>query len=173
MAGELILDWLKKEYASIRVGRAMPSIFDGLLVDAYGSFTPVSQLATISVEDAKTLRLTVWDKDISKNIDKAIRESNLGVTVVMDSAGLRVSFPVLTSERRALLLRVAREKFEEARVKVRAEREKNLNDFNRENKTKLSEDEKFRLKSELQELVNDVNQRIEALALKKEKEILN
>ena len=108
------VEWLKKEYTSIRTGRAMPSILDRVSVSAYGSSVPINQLATVSVEDPKTLRLTVWDKNAIKDIDKAIRESNLGLSVAVDASGLRVSFPELTSERRMMLSKVAKEKFEEA-----------------------------------------------------------
>ncbi len=168
-----VLEWLKKEYAGIRTGQAMPSILDRVLVQAYGSPTPINQLATVSVEDARTLRIVVWDKDIAKHIDAAVRESNLGVSVGLDTTSLRISFPELTSERRALFLKVVKEKFEEARIRVRLEREKNLNDLDRgEREGSLSADEKFRLKSELQKLVDDANRKLEALALKKEREIL-
>ncbi|OHA89866.1 MAG: ribosome recycling factor [Candidatus Zambryskibacteria bacterium RIFCSPHIGHO2_01_FULL_44_22b] len=161
------VEWLKKEYTSIRTGRAMPSILDRVSVSAYGSSVPINQLATVSVEDPKTLRLTVWDKNAIKDIDKAIRESNLGLSVAVDASGLRVSFPELTSERRMMLSKVAKEKFEEARVAVRTEREKTLNRAGKD----LSEDDKFRLKTELQKLVDEVNKKLEELFTKKETEI--
>ena len=161
------LEWLKKEYTGIRTGRAMPSILDRVSVSAYGSSVPINQLATVSVEDPKTLRLTVWDKNAIKDIDKAIRESNLGLSVAVDASGLRVSFPELTSERRMMLSKVAKEKFEEARVAVRTEREKTLNRAGKD----LSEDDKFRLKTELQKLVDEVNKKLEELFTKKETEI--
>src|SRR3989344_1354994 len=164
---EETLEWLKKEYTSIRTGRAMPSILDRVSVSAYCSSVPINQLATVSVEDPKTLRLTVWDKNAIKDIDKAIRESNLGLSVAVDASGLRVSFPELTSERRMMLSKVAKEKFEEARVAVRTEREKTLNRAGKD----LSEDDKFRLKTELQKLVDEVNKKLEELFTKKETEI--
>lgn len=162
------VEWLKKEYTGIRTGRAMPSILDRVSVISYGSPMSINQLATVSVEDPKTLRLTVWDKNAIKDIDKAIRESNLGLSVTVDGVGLRVSFPELTSDRRAMLSKVAKEKLEEARVAVRTEREKTLNKAGKD----LSEDEKFRLKTDLQKLVDDINKKLEELAAKKEKEIL-
>jgi len=172
-ASELALTWLKKEYANLRTGRAMPSILDGVLVSVYGSSMPISRLATISVEDSRTLRVTPWDKDVAKDIDKTIRESNLGLSVALDAVGLRISFPELTGERRALLSKIAREKLEEARIRMRAEREKSLDDLDqREKEGSLSKDDKFRLKNELQKLVDDINQKLEELTLKKEKEIL-
>ena len=163
---EETLEWLKKEYTSIRTGRAMPSILDRVSVSAYGSSAPINQLATVSVEDPKTLRLTVWDKNAIKDIDKAIRESNLGLSVAVDATGLRVSFPELTSERRSMLSKVAKEKLEEARVAVRTEREKVIN-----RSKDLSEDDKFRLKNDLQKLVDEINKKLEELFNKKETEI--
>lgn len=163
------LEWLRKEYAGIRTGRAIPSILDQVAVNAYGaSHQPINQLATVSVEDPKTLRLTVWDKNIIKDIDKAVRESNLGLSVALDTAGLRISFPELTADRRAMLSKLAKEKLEKARVAIRTEREKTLNALGKD----LSEDDRFRLKGDLQKFVDEVNKRLEELFIKKEKEIL-
>ena len=164
---EETLEWMKKEYTGIRTGRAMPSILDRVSVSSYGSSVSINQLATVSVEDPKTLRLTVWDKNAIKDIDKAIREANLGLSVSVDGAGLRVSFPELTSDRRAMLSKVAKEKLEEARVAVRTEREKALNNGGKD----ISEDDKFRLKAELQKLVDEVNTKLEDLYDRKESEI--
>src|SRR3989344_4665267 len=106
-SGELTSGWLKKEYAGIRTGLATPSILDGVSVNAYGGSMSINQLATVSLEDPKTLRITVWDKDVVKDIDRAIRESNLGLSVALDALGVRVSFPALTSERRIMLSKMA------------------------------------------------------------------
>jgi ribosome recycling factor len=150
----------------------VPSILDGVSVGVYGSFMPINQLATISVEDPRTLRVTPWDKEVAKDIDKSVRESNLGLSVALDSTGLRISFPELTGDRRTVLLKLAKEKLEEARIRVRTEREKSLDDLDtREREGSLSEDDKFRIKNELQKLVDDTNQKLEQLALKKEQEI--
>lgn len=172
-ASDSALGWLKKEYAGLSTGRAIPSILDGVLVNAYGSPMSINQLATVAIEDPKTLRLIAWDKDITKDIDKAIRESNLGLSVAIDAAGLRVSFPELTGERRAMLSKIAKEKLEEARIKIRTERERSLETIDRhERDGSMSEDDKFRFKQELQKLVDATNQRLEELSVKKEREIL-
>ncbi len=172
-AGESSLEWLKKEYTGIRTGRAMPSILDRVTVIAYGSPMSINQLATVSIEDSRTLRIVPWDKEVAKDIDKTIRESNLGLSVALDALGLRISFPELTGERRTMLSKLAREKLEEARIRVRAEREKSLDAFEKKvNDGILSEDDKFKFKSELQKLVDGTNQKLEELTLKKEKEIL-
>ena len=162
------LEWLKREYAGLNPGRATPAILDSVLVEAYGSKMAISQLATVSLEDPKTLRVVPWgDQGVGKDIDRAVRESNLGLSVALDSAGLRLSFPSLTSERRVVLQKLAKEKLEEARIKVRNERQKVLNVTG-----DLSEDEQKRVKNELQKQVDDANQKLEDLAERKQKEIL-
>ena len=171
-AGEATIDWLKKEYASIRTSQATPSILDGVLVDVYDSKMPINQVASVLVSGPKSLLITPWDKAAAPDIDRAIRESNLGLSVALDSQGVRVSFPDLTSERRTLLTKLMKEKFEEARIRVRAEREKNLGEIDRKEKEgDLSKDDKFRLRGDLQKLVDEINMKLEDLASKKEKEI--
>jgi ribosome recycling factor len=166
------LDWLKKEYTGIRTGRAAPAILDGVLVNAYGNKSPINQVATVSIEGPKSLRITPWDKSVAKDIDSAIREANLGVSVSLDDQGLRIIFPDLTSERRTLLIKAAKEKLEEARISLRSEREKVLSDIDRKEKDgELSQDEKFRYKAELQKLVDEANKKLDELAQNKEKEI--
>ena len=169
---ESALGWLKKEYASIRTSLATPSILDGVSVEVYGSMVSINQTSSILVAGPKSLLITPWDKSVAPSIDRAIRESNLGLSVSLDGQGVRVSFPELTSDRRALLTKVVKEKLEEASIRVRAEREKNLNDIDRPKEGGLSKDDKFRLKGELQKLVDGINEKLEELALKKEKEIL-
>lgn len=169
---ETISEWLRKEYTGIRAGRATPSILDSVSVSAYGSSVPVNQVATVTVEGAKTLRITPWDKSVVGAIDSAIRESNLGLSVSIDEAGLRVSFPELSSERRAQLEKLAKEKLEDARIRLRSEREKTLVDIDRkEDSGAISEDDKFRYKSELQKLVDEANTKFEESFERKKKEI--
>lgn len=163
------LEWLKREYAGLNTGRAMPALLDSVLVEAYGSKMPINQLATVSVEDPKSLRVTPWDAGVGKDIDRAVRESNLGLSVSLDSNGLRLSFPALTSERRSMLTKVAKEKLEEARIKVRNERQKTLNDIE---KGELGEDEVKRLKNELQKQVDEINEKLEDLFDRKQSEIM-
>ena len=172
-AGASALDWLKKEYASISTNQANPSVLDAVSVEVYGSYMPINQISSVLGTGPKSLLITPWDSSVASNIDRAIRESNLGLSVSLDAQGVRVVFPELTSERRILLTKLVKEKLEEARIKMRTEREKNLDDLDREEKDgSLSKDDKFRLKNELQKLVDDTNRELEALALKKEKEIL-
>ncbi len=165
-------DWLKKEFSGIRTGRATPAILDGISVEAYGSMMPISQVANISVEDARMLRIAPWDASVTKSIEKAIQVSDLGLSATVDDKGLRVIFPDLTSERRLSLVKIAKQKQEDAKVTVRGERERVLKDIDAKEKTKeISEDEKFRLKTELQKFLDDANRELEAIFEKKEKEI--
>ena len=171
-AGQDAIGWLKKEYTGLNTGRAMPALLDSVQVEAYGSRVGIRELATISIEDPKTLRIIPWDKAVGKDIDRAVRESNLGLSVSLDGEGLRLSFPALTSERRAMLSKLSKEKLEEARITVRTEREKNLSIFDRmEKEGSLSKDDKFRARAELQKLVDEVNNSLQELHTKKEKEI--
>lgn len=165
-------DWLKREFGTIRTGRATPAILDGVKVEAYGSDMPITQLANISVEDARMIRITPWDMSQIKAIEKGITTSDLGLSVAVDEKGIRVVFPELTSDRRLSLIKVAKQKLEDARVTLRTEREKVIKDIeSKEKEGGMSEDEKFRLKNELQKMLDDVGRLLEAAFAKKEKEI--
>ncbi len=167
-----ILDWLHKEFASIRTGRASPALLDGVQVIMYEARTPLSHVASISIEDPKTLRIAPWDKTAVKAIESALQASNLGLSIATDAAGVRVGFPELTSETRKVLAKAAKEKCEEAKVSLRQEREKVLGDITAKEKAgDMSEDEKFRFRDELQKLVDATSRDLEALFAKKEKEI--
>lgn len=166
------LEWLRKEYASIRSGQANPSILDSVRVEMYGSQVPVNQVASILGEGARSLRITPWDKAAVKPLDTAIREANLGVSVSVDDQGLRISFPELTDDRRQALMKLAKAKLEEARVRVRNEREKVHSDADRQEKAgTMGKDDAFRAKQDLQKLVDEVNRKLEELYDKKEREV--
>ncbi len=168
------LEWLRNEYAGLRGNQANASILDSILVDSYGSKVPINQVASIVGEGPRSLRIAPWDKTVVKAIDSAIRESNLGVSVSVDDQGLRVSFPELTTERRDGLVKIAKQKLEEARVRVRNEREKIHSDVDKKEKaSEMGKDDAFRTKQELQKLVDETNKKLEELYNKKEKEILS
>jgi ribosome recycling factor len=138
----------------------------------YGSLMPINQVASVLGEGARTLRITPWDKGAVKAIDSAIREANLGVSVSVDDQGLRVSFPELTDDRRQTLFKLAKQKLEEARVRVRNEREKVHSDADKQEKAgTMSKDDTFRAKADLQKLVDEVNRKLEEFYNKKEAEI--
>jgi ribosome recycling factor len=165
-------DWLAREYGGIRTGRATPAILDGIAVTAYGALTPIKQTANISVEDARTLRVTPWDHSLIKEIERAVAAANLGVGTVADSAGLRVTFPELTSERRAQLIKVAKQKLEDARATVRVIRDDARKEVQEQEKEGgMSEDEKFRILDEVQKRVDAANGALEQAFEKKEHEM--
>lgn len=169
---EEVKDWLKQEYSSIRTGRAAPVVLDAVRVEAYNTKMPVNQLANVSVEDAQTLRVVPWDASVAKSVEKAINESDLGLSVIVDDTGLRVKFPELTSDRRESLKKLAKQKLEEARVSLKHEREEVWSDIQKKEKaSELTEDDKFRLKDELQKLVDEAHKCFEEMYEKKEKEI--
>jgi ribosome recycling factor len=166
-------EFLAKEYRQLNVGRATPVILDSIMVESYGAHVPLKNVASIGIEDPKTLRIAPWDKGQIKGIEKAIVTANLGLSVAVDDAGIRVVFPQLTTENRSSLVKVLKEKLEEARIVVRREREKIWDDIQtKEREGKMSEDEKFRGKDELQKIIDEANKNLEETFSRKEKEIM-
>ncbi len=166
-------EWLQKELSQIRTGRATPAILDGITVDAYGSMVPISNVATIGSEDARTLRIAPWDSSNIKPIEKAIQVSNLGLSVSVDDKGLRVSFPPLTTESRGNFVKIAKAKLEDAKIAIRQERN-TINDKIMSGKKDgtMSEDEVTRAKGEVDKFVKEGTDKLEAYTKKKEEEIL-
>lgn len=160
--------WLQNELQGLRTGRATPTLLDSITVDVYGSRMKLSQVAAITVEDARTLYVNPWDKGQVKDIEKAITVADLGISAGSDEKGVRVSFPELTAERRTQLMKLVRGKLEEARVQLKTARAKAISDIE---KGDASEDEQKRLKNEVQKIVDDTNKLLEDLAVKKEKEL--
>lgn len=166
-------EFLSKEYRQLNVGRAAPTVLDSIMVESYGAHVPLKNVASIGIEDPKTLRIAPWDKSQVKDIEKALAAANIGLSVAVDDLGIRVIFPQLTTENRQSLVKVLKEKLEEARITVRREREKVWDDIQtKEREGKISEDEKFRGKDELQKIIDEVNKNLESLFEKKEKEVM-
>jgi ribosome recycling factor len=165
-------EWLKKEYSGLRTGIASPSILDGVAVEVYGSRMPINQMANIGIEDARVIRITPWDKTQSKAIEKAITLAELGVSVGTDDKGVRIFFPELTGERRALILKTAKTRLEETKIKIRGFRDETLKDIeDKKKKGEIPEDDMYRYKAEMQKIVDDGNALLEGLLVKKEKEV--
>jgi ribosome recycling factor len=161
-------DWLSKEYSQVHTGRATPMVLDSVLVESYGSKMPIKNVAGISIEDPKTLRIAPWDKNQIKDIESSIQAANLGLSIVSDSDGVRVIFPMLTTENRARLVKVLKEKLEDARISVRKERGDEINKTG-----DLSEDEQKRAKDDIQKCVDESNKNLEAIFTKKENEVMS
>ncbi len=167
-------EWLKKEHAQIRTGRAMPAILDAIMVEAYGAKTPLSQLGSISIDDSRSLRVSIWDVTQIKNAEKAIASANLGVAVSVDEKGIRVGFPELTTERRTGIMKVAKEKLENARITLRKLRDETWEDIQaKEKEGGMSEDEKFRFKGDMEKAIQEGNKTLDDLHARKEKEIMS
>ena len=165
-------EWLAKEYRGLRAGRASPAILDGISVAAYGGIVPLKQVGNVSVEDARTLRVSAYDAGLMKDIEKAITAANLGVGTSSDGASVRFTFPELTRERREQLVKVAKVKLEEARATLRVARDEAWKVIQeREKEGTLTEDDKFSLKEELQKKVDTANGEMETAFESKEKEM--
>ena len=171
---EAIMEWVAKEFSGIRTGRATPALLDSIHVESYGARVPLNQVGSISVEDARTLRISPWESGAIKAIEKAITDADFGVSVASDERGVRVSFPELTSDRRTQLLKLAKARLEEARVSLRKARDEAIKEIDhKETATELTKDEKFRAKEELQKRVDTVNGQLDERWTKKETEIHN
>ena len=166
-------EFLSKEYTQLNIGRASPMVLDGVSVDSYGSYVALKNVASVSIEDPKTLRIAPWDKNQIKSIEKAIVASNLGLSVATDDMGIRVIFPQLTTETRQTLVKVLKEKLEDSRITVRKEREAVSRDMEaKEKESEMTEDEMFRAKEELQKIITETNGNLENIFEKKEKEVM-
>ncbi len=167
-----ITEHLGKELSGVRTGRATPTILDGVQIESYGTRVSLNQVANISVEDARTLRISPYDVSQTKEIEKAITVANLGLSVGGDEKGVRVFFPELTGERRLQLIKIAKEKVEESRTTLRKDRDDVWNDIQKkEREGEVSEDDKFRFKDEMQKRVDAANAQFEEVLTRKEKEI--
>ncbi|MFA6476036.1 MAG: ribosome recycling factor [Candidatus Paceibacterota bacterium] len=167
-------DWLGREYLSIRTGKATPAVLDSVMVESYGARTPLKHVAAIGIEDARTVRITPWDKSQLGAIQTAIEAANIGLSVSPDSSGLRAIFPMLTEERRKMLIKLTGDKLEDARISVRKEREKVWEEIQEQEKAgEMSEDDKYKAKDDLQKMIDEANAKLEALSKRKETEIMS
>ncbi len=167
-------EWLRKELSLLRTGRASSSVLDAIYIESYGSMSPVAHVASVSMEDPRTIRVSPWDKSQVKAIEQAINKANIGLSVSSDEAGLRVIFPELTGERRLQVVKLLKERLEDAKITMRKAREAVITDLKAEEKDgNISEDEHFKAKDDLQKLVDSANAKFDEIAAKKEQEILN
>ncbi len=165
-------EWLVREYGALRTGRASPAILDSISVSAYGSVMPLKQVATVSVEDARTLRIQPWDASLVKDIERGISAANLGVGTVADSSGLRVMFPDLSGERRQELIKMAKQKLEEAKATLRIARDEAWKHIQeKERASELTEDDKYSFKEELQKKMDAATEALDNSFKAKEKEM--
>lgn len=167
------IEVVKKEFASLRAGRATPALLDKISVNYYGTPTPVNQLANISVPEARLLVIQPWDKSSLPELERAILKSDLGITPASDGTVIRLAIPQLTRERRADLMKVIKKKAEEGRVAVRNVRRDTNEQLKAQQKDgKMSEDELKRAQDEVQKLTDRFIKEIDGLLSTKEQEIM-
>lgn len=171
---EQIKNRFKDEISGIRAGRATPDLISKILIDCYGTKCPLNETAAIGVENARTLRVQPWDKNLILSIENGIRNSELGVSPVVDKETIRVVLPELTLERKKQLTKLLHQKLEEARISGKTQRDDVWKDTqDKERKGEIEEDEKFRVKNELQKAIDKFHEETEEISDKKEKEINN
>ena len=165
--------FLEGELQKIRTGRVGPSLVEDIMVDCFGRRMPLKQLAAISAPEPRQILIQPWDKSYIESIEKALLQSNLGVSPVVDKEVIRIALPALTEEFRQKLLKVVSEKQEQVKQTVRRWREQAWREIQEQfQEGNIREDDKFRGKDELQELVDEYNDKIKSMAEKKRKEIM-
>lgn len=169
---EMAVEYLDDSLAHIRAGKANPKIIDGIKVEYYGSLVPISNVANISVPDARTIAITPWEKLMFKEIEKAIINSELGITPENNGEVIRICIPPLTEERRKHLVKQSKSEAENAKVSVRNARREAIEGLKKAIKQGMSEDIEKDAENEVQKIHDKYLKRIDELFAAKEKEIL-
>ncbi len=164
---------LKKELSGLRTGRASANLLEPILVEAYGGQMPLNQVGSVSVPEPRMLSVQVWDRALTKAVEKAIRDSGLGLNPITEGQVLRVPIPALTEERRVEITKVASRYAEEARIAVRNVRRSGMDDLKKAEKdSDISQDEQREYGKDIQQLTDDNIKLIDELLATKEQEIL-
>ena len=167
------IDSVAADFASVRAGRANAAVLDRIMVDYYGSPTPIQQIAAISSPDARTLLISPWDKTAVKGIEKAIQNSDLGINPQNDGSSIRLNFPQLTEERRKELVKQIRKYAENGKVAIRNIRRDAMEAFKKKEKSsEITEDDLKQAEKDLQKLTDDSCKKLDDLLAKKEKELM-
>ena len=169
---QLAVDYLDETLGNIRAGKASARLLDGIRVEYYGSLAPISNVANISVPDARTIAITPWEKAMFKEIEKAIINSDLGVTPENNGEVIRICIPPLTEDRRKQLVKQSKAEAENAKVSVRNARREAVDQIKKEVKAGLSEDAGKDAEGEVQKIHDRYMKRIDEVFAAKEKEIL-
>ncbi|MCE2716569.1 MAG: ribosome recycling factor [Pseudomonadota bacterium] len=171
---QIAIDAFTKELSGLRAGRASINLLDPIKVDAYGSLMPISQVGTVTAPEPRLLVVQVWDKEMVKAVEKAIRESSLGVSPSSDGQLVRVALPDLNEERRQELAKLVSKYAEEAKIHVRNVRREGNDTIKKAEKDKeISEDDERRLTEEMQKITDDHIKKIDTLAATKQKDIMH
>ena len=167
------LESLRGDFGGLRAGRAHASLLDGILVEAYGNMSPITQIGTVSVPDARTLSVSVWDKGLVKSVEKALRESDLGLNPMNDGQVIRIPIPPLSEERRKELVKIAGKYAEQAKIAIRNIRRDAMDEVKKMKKDSLiSEDEEKKYNNEIQKWTDDAVKKIDDQYDAKEKDIM-
>ena len=166
------VDFLEETLSNIRAGKASVNVLNGVFVDYYGSQTPVSGVASVTVPDAKTVLIQPWDKNMIRMIEKAIIDSNIGLTPSNNGESIRLSMPPLTEERRKELVKQSKAEAENARISLRNARRDAVEAFKKATKEGMPEDEGKDGEAQVQKLVEKFNKAVDGAFEKKEKEIM-
>ncbi|MBT6690772.1 ribosome recycling factor [Candidatus Parcubacteria bacterium] len=170
---EKTLEFLQGDISSLRTGRVAPNLVEAIQVESYGTTSDLMQLAAISTPEPRTISIKPWDKNILKDIERALAKSDLNVNPIVDGDIVRLNFPSLTEESRKELVKILSKKLEEARIALRSQREKIKEDvISLEKSKEISEDEKFQALKELDDMTKEYNEKIKELGDSKEKEIM-
>ncbi len=170
---EKTIDALKADFGGLRAGRAHASLLDGILVEAYGSMTPISQVGTVSVPDARTLSVSVWDKGLSKSVEKALRESELGLNPMSDGQLIRIPIPPLSEERRKELVKIAGKYAEQSKIAIRNIRRDAMDEVKKMKKDALiSEDDEKKYNNDIQKWTDDAVKKVDEQFSSKEQDIM-
>lgn len=171
---EKVIENLETNYSEVRAGRANPAILNRVMVEYYGAPSPISQVASISVPEARLIVIQPWDKTLLSPIEKAIEKADIGIHPMNDGQLIRLSFPELTEERRKELVKDIKKMAEEAKVAVRNVRRDEMDDAKNKLKNKeISEDDERALEDKIQKETDSYVAKIDEIAEKKEKEIMS
>lgn len=164
---------LKREYATVRTGRATTSVLEPVKVEYYGTPTPVNQVASVSASDAHTLEIKPWDTTLLADIEKAILKANLGITPNNDGRIIRLSFPALTEERRKELVKQVHKMAEDMKIEIRNHRRKGIDGIKQLKKDKhISEDDEHAEETKIQKLTDEYVEKVDHITKTKEKELM-
>lgn len=168
-----VMDFLNDEMRGVRTGRAHPGLVEGVRVMVYGTETPIKQVATVTVPDARTLQIEPWDQGVVKDIERALTLADLGSTPNVNGKIIRLAMPALNEESRKKMMKLVKEKLEDARVKLRQIREDARHVIQKlEKDHEIAEDEKFKVLDELDKMTRDFIGKVDEVGVGKEDEIM-
>ncbi|MDP2630256.1 MAG: ribosome recycling factor [Candidatus Uhrbacteria bacterium] len=170
---EKLITHLSEELSGIRTGRAHTSLVENILVDSYGSPTPIKHIASLSIPDSRTILITPWDASMTKEIEKGITIASIGAQPTSDGVGVRISLPQLTEENRRALVKGVGQKQEQTKINIRLLRDRLRDEIAKAEKdNEITEDDKFGMQKELDEMTKEYGAQADAIAQDKEKEIM-